>query len=163
MKTLADFKRDAVSGKIKLELIERYGQTGDKIPERCRGIRKVKSVNTVEIMLETENGLTSTLGFPPAKLIEYDGKFVTIFKPGERELTEQEQKVLAEWRRIEAEYEKQNPFGDTYWKMKDYFKHCPCPWLSGFETVRGKKYNYKGKVVDNQVRGEPILKYRIHY
>lgn len=41
MKTLADFKRDAASGKIKLELVERYGKTGEEIPERIRGIRIV--------------------------------------------------------------------------------------------------------------------------
>ena len=29
MKTLADFKRDAASGKIKLEMVERYGKTGN--------------------------------------------------------------------------------------------------------------------------------------
>ena len=41
MKTLADFKRDAASGKIKLELVKRYGKTGEEIPERIRGIRIV--------------------------------------------------------------------------------------------------------------------------
>lgn len=41
MKTLADFKRDAASGKIKLEMVERYGKTGEEIPERYRGIRTV--------------------------------------------------------------------------------------------------------------------------
>lgn len=78
MKTLADFKRDVASGKIKLEMVERFGKTGEEIPERCRGIRAIQSVNTVEIMLETADGLTSSLDFPPAKLIEYDGKSLTI-------------------------------------------------------------------------------------
>lgn len=41
MKTLADFKRDAASGKIKLEMVERYGKTGEEIPERYRGIRTI--------------------------------------------------------------------------------------------------------------------------
>lgn len=50
MKTLADFKRDAASGKIKLEMVERYGKTGEEIPERYRGIRAIQSVNTVEIL-----------------------------------------------------------------------------------------------------------------
>lgn len=30
MKTLADFKRDAASGKIKLEMVERYGKQEKK-------------------------------------------------------------------------------------------------------------------------------------
>lgn len=99
MKTLADFKRDAASGKIKLEMVERYGNTGEEIPERYRGIRAIQSVNTVEIMLETADGLTSSLDFPPAKLIEYDGKSLTIYERGERDLTEQERKILADWQK----------------------------------------------------------------
>lgn len=101
MKTLADFKRDAASGKIKLEMVERFGKTGEEIPERCRGIRTIQSVNTVKIVLETADGLTSSLAFPPAKLIEYDGKSLTIYESGERDLTEQERKVLADWQKIE--------------------------------------------------------------
>lgn len=162
MKKLADFKRDAASGKVKLELVERYGKTGEEIPERCRGIRAIQSVNTVGITLETEHGLTSALDFPPAKLIEYTGKSLTIYESGERDLTEQEQKVLEDWQKIEKEYYEKNPYGDAYWKKKDYFKHCPCPWLNGYETVKGKYYNYNGKIIDNQVRGKAILKYNVY-
>lgn len=159
---LADLKRDAASGKIKLELVERYGKPGEEIPERIRGIRTVSRINTVAIFLVNDNGIESELRFDSAKLVEYDGKSLTIYERGERDLTEQEQKILAGWQKIEAEYEKQNPYSDTYWKKKDYFKHCPCPWLAGFETVRGKRYNYNGKVLDNQVRGNAILKYNVY-
>ena len=118
-------------------------------------------------MLETADGLTSNLDFPPAKLIEYDGKSLTIYERGERDLTEQEQKILADWQKIEDDYYKQNPYGDAYWKklalkQKDYFKKCPCPWLNGYETVKGKYYNYNGKILDNQIRGKAILKYRVY-
>lgn len=161
--TLAQFKRDAADGKIKLEMIERYGETGEAIPERCRGIRTVQKVNTVGIMLVTADGLTSELRFDSAKLVEYDGKSLTIYERGERDLTEQEQKILADWQKIEDDYYKQNPYGDAYWKKKDYFKHCPCPWLAGFDTVRGKCYrNYNGKILDNQIRGKAILKYKVY-
>lgn len=163
MKTLADLKREAASGKIRFEMVERYGKTGDAIPERCRGIRTVEKVNTVAILLKTADGITSELRFDSAKLVEYDGENLTIFERGERELTEQEQKILDDWQKIEDDYYKQNPCGDAYWKKKDYFKHCPCPWLAGYETVRGKYYNYNGKVLDNQVRGNAILKYHIHH
>lgn len=162
MKTLADLKRDAANGKIKFELLERYGETGEAIPERCRGIRTVQKVNTVGIMLVTADGLTSELRFASAKLVEYDGKFLTIYERGERDLTEQEQKILAEWKRIENEYYQQNPYGNSYWKKKEYFKNCPCPWLAGHETIRGKRYTYNGKVRDNQIRGNAILKYRVY-
>ena len=160
--TLAQFKRDATSGKIKLEMVERYGKTGEEIPERLRGVRTVQKVNTVGITLVTAEGLTSELRFESAKLFEYDGKSLTIYERGERDLTEQEQKILADWQKIEDDYYKQNPYGDAYWKKKDYFKKCPCPWLNGYETVKGKYYNYNGKILDNQIRGKAILKYRVY-
>lgn len=159
---LADLKRDATNGKIKLELVERYGKTGEEIPERIRGIRTVSRINTVAIFLANDDGVESELRFVSAKLVEYDGKFLTIYERGERDLTEQEQKILADWQKIEDDYYKQNPHGDAYWKKKDYFKKCPCPWLNGYETVRGKYYNYNGKVIDNQVRGNAILKYNVY-
>lgn len=162
MKTLADFKRDAANGKIKLEMVERYGKSGDEIPERCRGIRTVEKVNTVGITLRTADGIESTLDFPPAKLIEYDGKSLTIYDKGERELTDKERKILDDWKKIEDNYYKQNPYGETYWKRKDYFKNCPCPWLGGYETVRGKYYKNNGKILDNQIRGNAILKYNVY-
>lgn len=67
----------------------------------------------------------------------------------------------------------ENPYNSDYYrtlyrvleeiaKRKDYFKRCPCPWLSGYETVRGKYYNYKGKILDSQIRGNAILKYNVY-
>lgn len=159
---LADLKRDAASGKIKLELVERYGKTGEEIPERIRGIRTVSKINTVAIFLANADGVESELRFDSAKLVEYDGKSLTIYERGERDLTEQEQKILADWQKIENDYYQKNPHGDAYWKKKDYFKNCPCPWLAGYETVRGKYYKYNGKVLDNQVRGNAILKYNVY-
>ena len=159
---LADLKRDAASGKIKLELVERYGKTGEEIPERIRGIRTVSRINTVAIFLANEDGVESELRFDSAKLVEYDGKSLTIYERGERDLTEQEKKILADWQKIEDDYYQRNPHGDAYWKKKDYFKNCPCPWLAGYETVRGKYYKYNGKVLDNQVRGNAILKYNVY-
>lgn len=49
-------------------------------------------------------------------MIEYDGNTLIVYQAGYRDLTEQEQAVLD---------------GETYWKMKDYFAKCPCPWMAG--------------------------------
>jgi hypothetical protein len=163
MKTLADLKRDAAAGKIKLELLERYGETGENLPPHCRGVRQVDKVNTVAITLITADGLKSELRFDSAKLVEYTGEFLTIYERGERDLTEQEQKILDEWQRIEKEYTEQNPFCETYWKKKQYFDNCPCPYLAGYDSVNGKRYRaYNQKVIDNQIRGNAILKYKVY-
>ena len=39
--SLAELRREAKGQKIKFEMIERYGKTGEAIPERLRGIREV--------------------------------------------------------------------------------------------------------------------------
>jgi len=162
--TLSDLKRRAAAGAIKFELVERYGKTSDAIPPRCRGIRTVKRVNTVGIMLMTADGQESELRLNTgAKLIDYDGESLTIYDAGEREVTPEEQKCLNEARRIVEDYERRNPYGDGwFWLQKDYYRHCPCPWMNGSDTIKGKRYNYNGKVIDNSVRGAAILKYRIH-
>lgn len=116
MKTLAELKRQANSGKMKLELIERYGETNDNIPQRLRGIRKVKKANSIGLILENLDGKESKLRIERAKLMDYDGKTLIIYEPGEREPNEQEQRVLNEWRKIQEEWIKQNPYNDTYWK-----------------------------------------------
>ena len=38
--SLAELRREAKGQKIKFEMIERYGKTGEAIPERLRGIRE---------------------------------------------------------------------------------------------------------------------------
>ena len=162
--TLAELKREAAAGTIKFEMTERYGETGDKIPERCRGIREVKRVNTVGIMLVTADGKESELRFDSAKLVDYNGEFLTIYAAGERDVTAEEQAVLDGAKAIQDRHLRVNPYGNGgFWECKQFFKDSPCPWMSGYETIRGKRYNYKGKVVDNSVRGNAILKYRIHH
>lgn len=163
MKTLADLKRDAANGKIKFELMERYGKTGDEIPEKLRGIREVEKVNTVGILLRSAEGKTSELSFVSAKLIEYDGKTLIVYQAGERELNEMEKLILAKWERVQKEYEEKNPYCNSYWKMKEFFnkKNCPCPYLSGFEKIKGKRY-MNGKILDDAIKGKVILKYNIY-
>lgn len=160
--TLAELKRNANSGKMKLEIVERYGKTEDDIIERLRGVRKVLRANSVALILQNLSGEESELRIPSAKLIEYDGNFLTVYAVGERDMTEQEKAVLGEWQRIEKEFYENNPYGEAYWKQVSYFKKCSCPWMSGFDTVNGKKYQYNGKVRDNQVRGAVILKYKVY-
>lgn len=164
MKTLAQFKRDAASGKMSLELFERYGSAD--FPDRLKGVRKVTKINSVEITIVNQKGDGSFMRFGSASLMEYDGDTLVMYNPGYRDLTEQEEAILAEWKKIQDDYMARNPYSDCYWKMKDYFKNCPCPWLAGFETVRGKKLVYerdnKRMIRDNAIKGDAVLKYRVY-
>ena len=162
MKTLAQLKRDANSGKMSLEMIERYGQTNKDFPDRLKGVRKVKKANTVALILLSADGKESELRFDSAKLIDYTDNSLTVYAPAQRDLTEEESRVLKEVERMEKEYYKENPYGEFYWQKKRYFEKCPCPYMSGYETIRGKRYMYNGKVMDNSIKGEVILKYNVY-
>ena len=166
MKTLADLKRDAGSGKLSLELIERFGKTGNEIKSTMIGIRKVVGCNTVALSLLNNDGNISELRFGSAKLIEYGEDTLTLYLAAHRELTEEEQKILDEWKKIEDDCLAKNPFCETYWKRKDYFASCTCPWLDGSEMKRGKRLEYvngKPMIRDNSIKGEAVLKYKVHF
>ena len=167
MKTLADLKRDAGSGNMSLELIERFGQSGEEIKSTMRGIRRVIGCNSVAISLLNHDGNISELRYGCAKLIEYDdeAQTLTLYAAGHRELTAEEQTLLDEWKAIEDKYVKENPFSDTYWKHKHFFVSSTCPWLNGYETVRGKYLEFvdgKSMIRDNSIKGKAVLKYKVH-
>lgn len=166
MKTLVQLKQDAKSGRMSMEMTERYGAYGEQIPEKLRGIRRVIGVNTVALHLQNNDGNISELQVKCASLVEYDADTLVVYEAGLRDLTDEERTILAEWKRIEDEHIKQNPFGDTYWKRKNYFATCTCPWLDGGDSVRGKRLEYvcgTPKIRDNSIKGEAILKYRVYF
>ena len=162
MKTLAELKREANSGKLYLELIERYGATGDGIPEALRGIRYVKGANSVALNIQNKSGQESELRIERAALMEYTGETLTIYEAGLRDRTEQEQQILAGWAKEEAEYCRRYPWADTFWQRKRYFQNSECPWMEGTETQSGKCYVPRlNKVRDYSIKGDAILKYRV--
>lgn len=162
-KSVAQLKRDADSGKMWMELVERYGESGDKIIERLRGNRKVLRSNSVCLVLENLSGQESELRLPCAKLIEYDGENLTIYEAGERDLTEEEKNCLKAWQQKEIIYYKKNPYGDSYWHRRFFFEDSKFPYLNGTEKVRGKKYNYNGKIWDDSIKGDIILRYKVSF
>ena len=166
MKTIADLKRDVKSGNMSMEMLEWYGKTGEDIKPILRGIRKVEGANSVALLLRNNEGNTSELRIKYATLIEYDGENLTVYDAGHRDLTVEEKNILAEWERIEKEYLEKNPFAEIFWKRRDYFSKCSCPWLDGSEMKRGKKLEYvngRPMVRDNAIKGEAVLKYKVHF
>lgn len=161
MATLAQLKRDADSGRMSVMLLWRFGKTGNDIPKEMRGVRKVFRANSVGLVLEL-NGKESTLYTDSAKLVEYDGKTLILYRAGYRALTAEERFVLNTWKSKEDEYYQRNPFGNCFGKRKDYFASSTCPWMDGINKIRGKKYYPdKDKVLDYSVRGEMILRYEV--
>lgn len=165
--TLAQFKRDAAAGKFGLEIIRRYDQTAEDLPEHMKGIRAIIHVNSVGITLQGRgSAICSELNIRSAKLFECDGEKLTIYAAGYRDPTEEEQTLLEEWDRQEQAYLKVWPCSDTYWKQRVFFRDSKYPYMSGFDYLkcRGCLYNPAlKKVRDNKVRGDVILEYRVHW
>ena len=163
MKTITGFRREAAAGGLSLEIVEWYGKTGEDIPERLRGIRKVSKVKSDSIILTDNQGRESWLSTKHAKLFEYYSDNLYVYKMAQRGLSVEEKRTLDRWDRIEKEYYEKNPYGNSYWKKKDFFSKSTCPWMSGFDCVKGKSYDKNTNLVyDPRYRGDLIIKYKIH-
>lgn len=159
--TLAQLKREANTQSISAEMIYRYGK---EIPERLRGIRKATRANTVAVFFQNADGSESELLIKAASLIDYDGETLTIYEPGKREPNAEEKAILQEYERLKKKHEEENPFSDGYcFKVSFFNKSKPYDYLSGFETIRGKRYNYDGTITDNAIKGAAIIKYKIYH
>lgn len=174
-KSRANLFRDAKSGKLSLELIERYGNT--KLPTHMQGKRKVVKANTVSLKLQNKDGKVSTLDIPKATLIEYMYDTLIIYDAGYRKPTSLEQKILNEWGNIEKtkEYKEQcinDAYSDgssSYWKEKAFFKKHNAEYLMGLEMEKGllldfnrRKDGKENFIKDEKIKGKPILKYNVY-
>jgi hypothetical protein len=161
--TLAQFKRDAKTGHMGLELVERYGKKENK-----RQIVPVVKVQAEGVVLKRDNK-ESYLDIPFASLVEYTGETLKVYDMGKRPLNDLELRVLNEWRKIEntkeyierARIDVLTDSSLTYYREKKFFESSPCPYL----FISSKRFRYnKGDtfIYDAQVKGKCILKYNVH-
>ena len=171
-KTLAQLKRDAKAGGMVCELVERYGETGDKIPERLRGERPVIGANTVAIIFKNADGKPSELHIERASLVDYEDDIITVYTYGTRPPTPEEQAVLDEWQKItetpefkeKSRIDAMADYNACYWQKKRFFEDHNCPWMAGWGGIDeyGKAYEpIRGVVRDVNIRGDVGFKYRI--
>jgi len=162
--TLAQFKRDASTGKMGLELLERFGKKSDD-----HYICPVVEVCSKNVKLKKKDGRISTLDLNYASLVEYDGETLKVYSVGLRELTDLEKSVMEGWKKItDTEEYKEQAYRDamtdgssTYYKDRHYFLNSPCPYL--YIDEKEKRYDYNtGKVYDPKVKGNCILKYKVY-
>lgn len=166
MKTMAELKRDAKAGKIPAVMVQRYEDTGDKIPERLRGGRKVVDANSVGITFLNSEGKKSECRIEAASLLEYTDTHITIYMPGLRDLTEEEQRFFDLWEtKRDKRKEEIDALSDgncSYWQQKHFFEDAGYGYLLGFEKQKGMKYDFSTKkVFDNKVKGSIMLKYEL--
>lgn len=151
-KSRANLFRDAKSGKLSLELIERYGNT--KLPTHMQGKRKVIKANTVSLKLQNKDGKVSTLDIPKATLIEYMYDTLIIYDAGYRKPTSNDA---------------YSDGSSSYWKEKAFFKKHNATYLMGFEMEHGllldfnrRKDGKENFIKDEKIKGKPILKYDVY-
>ena len=169
MKTLADLKREADTGKMYLQLINRFGS-----PDNVRGtqkeLRRVVSVITVGIKLMDSTGKTSSLDLVSASLVEYDGITLKTFGPGLRPLNADEQSVMDEWNKIcntdeykhQAEIDMISDGSTTFWQQKAFFSKAGYDYLFFADSKSSKHYDFNTKLIrDNKIRGDCELEYNV--
>ena len=163
--TLAELKRLAKQNILEANMVYRFGNS---IPERLKGFRKIIDANSVGIMFLNNDGKKSTLDILGASLIHWDDNSLSIFNPGERELTQEELEVMNQWKNIEnTPQHKQQAENDmltdgslTFWQKRNFFTN------KGYEYLHignnKKAYNHNtNKVKDSTVKGDLIIKYEL--
>ncbi len=169
MKTLAELKREVKSGTLEGKFIY-HGNFGENLPVRLQGWRKLIDSNSVSIFFLTPDGKKSELRLDKASLVEYDGKTLTVFNPGYRELTEDEQSVMNAWNeksstpefKAQAEVDALTDGSSTYWEKVFFFRDAGREYLMGFTRQRGMKYDFNtGKVQDDKIKGAVCMQYEI--
>lgn len=169
MKTLSELKRESQNGSLELQL-QPVGIWNGGLPERLQGWRKVIGSNSVAILLQTADGRTSHLEIKKASLCEYDGETLTVYLPGYREPTADEQKVLDDWKAItdqedykqRAEYDALTDGSSTYWQEKHFFESRGYGYLRGFDEERGlRKDLTTGLIRDCKIKGQIELQYKV--
>lgn len=161
--TLAQFKRDAATGHMGLELIERYGE-------------KIKKSVVVPVVKVQTNGVylkrgdkESFLDYPFASLFEYTGTMLKVYDVGLRKLNPTEEMVMRQWYQISntpqfrerARIDVMTDGNYTGRQEELFFKQSPCPYL--YTERNGLRYDHNtGKVYDPKVKGKCVLVYKVH-
>lgn len=144
--SLSQLKHFALNCGVKLELIERFGKTGEDIPPKLRGIRSIYAVHTKSFDLLSEDGSTSSLEIERAALVSFDGPMMTVHKAGIRPMNDKEKAKMAAW-------------------QKKAFFEGEFSYLFNGEKA-GKSMVYRKDdvpmILDKSIAGEPILVYKMY-
>lgn len=169
MKTIADLKRDMVIGRsLKLVFFETPFNVNNKNLNKVRYVVKTQG-NGVYLNEDKQADKGSFLDYPKASLCEYDGKTLTIYEPGVRDLTKEEQSIIDN----EPKDDEQEKFdmltdGSTmFYRRKHYYQDKGSEYLFNGGSNRGKSKHVKRdgngvlRVVDDAIKGKVSLRYEI--
>lgn len=170
--SLSQLKHFALNCGVKLELIERFGKTGEDIPPKLRGIRSIYAVHTKSFDLLSEDGSTSSLEIERAALVSFDGPMMTVHKAGIRPMNDEEKAKMAAWQEIEntPEFQERSRVdlltdgSRTYWQKKAFFEGEFSYLFNGEKAGKSMVYRKDDvpMILDKSIAGEPILVYKMY-
>lgn len=165
--SFADLKRDLQVGRT-MTLVEAPFLPNHKFLNLKRNIIQ-KQTNGIYL----DSGAKSTdkpsqkgsfLELRNAKLTEYDGHEIRIYRPGHRPLSDEEQKVWNNRPSNRSENEEivvQDVLSDgsrSYWMDKEHLKKNNMEYL--MESGHSKRFDYNtNTIIDDQIKGDLELKY----
>jgi len=118
------------------------------------------------VVIDRQDKKRSWLCFPPASLIDYNGDIFTIYEAGKRELTDKEAEAIRTKPSNLPENAKQLEVdmltdGSTMFRRdKAHFEILGMEYLFCGHKSKGKRYS-QGKVIDDAIKGEKTLCYKI--
>lgn len=148
MGTLASAKREVKA----LEMVQWYNKEGKDIPERLQGVREVIKSTSYGFVMLTADGKESRLE-TTGKLTSYDGEYLCIHVPAKRPLTSKERMAAATIREM-----RQN--GAT-WRADKWAKDSGVGYMLGRKMNNMEFYPYEDCIIDYNIKGDVILKYRV--
>ena len=163
---LAELKRKLQKG-VALKMVNFSGITDPEDPKgkgrigKTRYIVKAQS-NAIALNLDPNAKDGSWLEFPSASLLEITDNGFRIYEPGERELNEEEKRIIAnapkdpEQDRIDAMSD-----GSTmYSRRKNYYEESGLGYLYNNQWEGGLYYDTnKNKIKDKKVKGDILYEY----
>lgn len=172
--SLTAFKALVGQQPVYVELVERYGARGDKIPEKLRGKRASSKPVPTALILQSLAACTRRLvwTFRRAFALQNRRRLSDAFRPPANvPSTQRKRAKMDDWRAIQNSHEFQRRSdidaltdgSSTYWQEKRFFDGDMSYLFSG--TKCGKSLVYAKddtpRIRDERIPGNKILKYRI--
>lgn len=166
MKTFADLKRALTVGRS-ITLTDAPAMPSHKYINVPRFIIKTQT-NGVYLSTDKDSQKGSFMDLPRASLVDFDGDTISIYNVGERDLTEDEKRIMdnAPSRRPEnkeaCERDVMTDGSSMFYADRAYYKGLDAQYLEGFEVVRGLRFDFnRRKVNDEATKGTLQLKYKL--
>lgn len=169
MSDLAGFEEDVSTGRMLLRLVEHSGRKGREISAYEGRAKVVLGTYPAGIVL---NDLSSVydeevfLAYHP-NLVEYDGEYLTVYRTGKREPTEQERIFQEQWLKWGKEFMEETPTVSVYTlpdhkgKFLSQYGYSYKEWI---RLIAGKDFShYDFRVYDDSVKDGIQKRYAVSF